>query len=209
MRKFADAPTKSKPKKTRAEVDAIIHEIVVQMSGGLWVRGQSHKEVAKKYGVMPDQARRWSATASRLVVNFSDPDEIHEIKVSAISSYERQAIQLETLAMKAGQDPHVQIAARKAVLASIEKVTEVSGAKYDSRETRARPDLDPTSNILNDPNLKLLFDTIVIALRASPNTKEAARIVVAAVEKLGGPIAKAMIGEPEVVETTGGQSDER
>lgn len=214
MRKFSDEdPRKRKPRKvqrTPAEVDAILRSIADQMTRGEWSRGRSHINLARAHGVREETARMWAKMASRMVVNFEDAADMHEVKISTAASHERNAILNEHIASKAIQDGEYKAAstALRAATYSRDKAVETLGAKYDTRGMPggAQVNVNLGVQIAQSPEVKLLFDTILGAVRSLPNGKEAARAIVAAVEKLDVPISRAMIGPRETVETTGEES---
>lgn len=192
--------------RTPAETNAIVDEIADLMVQGMWVAGSSHKRLAEKHGAALATVRSWAIRASTKVLSAANPGDLNEKRATYVGTQERIGRHAEALANadrcskcgRGGRDDADRLL--RVASNAYDKAAEVSGVKYDTR----MPQVQVNVNVVEDPAVRLLFETIVGALRSLSNGKEAARAVVAAVEKLGGPISRAMIGERPVIDVDGG-----
>lgn len=181
-----EPPSTGKPRRTRQEVDAIIRRIADLMVRGEWVRGVSHRMIAREYAAPEETAMKWSRMASSLVINSADTADLHEIRVSTVAALERVGRRAEMLGQRNTRS--APTALRTAVQA-YDKAAEVAGVKYDGSHV---PQVNVQVNVATDPNVRLLFDTVMAAVRTLPNAREAARVIAEHLERLDLPEARAM-----------------
>lgn len=106
--------------RAREDADAGVRRCVELMTSGAWVRGVTHRDVAKKFGVAESTAKDWATNASR-IVRYAVEGDIEETRARMLAT-------LDSIIAKAMR---VDLKAAVSAIAEQAKLQGIGSTKFD------------------------------------------------------------------------------